>query len=102
MNDGDEMAWPTLVATEPNDIRCPTCGELVTGQEINQPMKQVFDEIELWPGGPVYRDPGLVKQEAPDGKPIWTVMPCGHRIGGAEFIGRAAWHFKTASRFGFR
>lgn len=99
-NDSNEAEWPTLTATDPDDVRCPTCGEIVTGQEINQPFKQVFEEIELWPGGPVYQDPGLMKREAPDGKPIWTVIPCGHRIGRAEFTGAAAKRFKTASTFG--
>ncbi len=93
MNDSNEAVWPTLVATEPDDIRCPICGGPVDGQEIYQPIKQVFDEIELWPGGPIYQDPGLMKREMPDGKPIWTVTPYGHRIGGAEFTGRAAEHF---------
>jgi hypothetical protein len=78
MNDSN---WPTLEIHEPDQAECPTCGEAVMGEEFNQPFRDKPNMVEMWPGGPVMDVPGICREVEPDGPPIWTLQPCGHRIG---------------------
>lgn len=69
-----------LRITDVNDIACPTCDRVAIGYETNQPERQKFTPVEMWPGGPVWQDPGMFVEYEPDGPAITTLTPCGHHV----------------------
>lgn len=72
----------------------PECGGEVSGYESNRGMKQQVTPVEMWPGGPVWNDPGKQVIMEPDGPWVTTLSPCGHRVsriiekpdGGVEWV----------------
>lgn len=76
-----DKVWPTLVVHEPDTANCPTCAAPVDGWSMNQPFREKRNFEPAWEGGPLIEVPSLYREEEPDGPPVWTVNPCGHRIG---------------------